>query len=509
MLHSAGASRRPAPRILTVLGLFCGLIQACSGGAENRIASEEDGGARATGDAFVPQEVDDSGAPVTPGSDATKPGIPGPPSSPGPKDAGVAADGAVVGGPSLPCAVSTVLTTYCTNCHAATPLFGAPMSLETLADLQAPARGEPGRFVYDQVLDRIADVQRPMPPQPNPGVAEADAAVLRDWVAAGAPAGESCDAPPPASDAGMPGELPPPDPDCDYVIELRAHGLGVRGDDSGFPVPPLTDYYVNFTFQVPWTGEAQGLSFYPIIDDARVVHHWLLYTAPLGAVLDGSILPGIGMHPGEALVAGWAPGGIPSVMPENVGIELPNGPLARFILELHYHNDQGILDAVDRSGVRVCATTKVRPQKAAVHLLGTEIIAMAGAGEFHFTGICTPYVNIQGLLNRDPVHIISSAPHLHRRGTHITTKIHRGGGGIDVLLDTPFDFDNQVIYQTPNIINPGDWLETTCTYVNPGGIAGFGIRTEDEMCQNYLTAWPVGALDTGGSIIFEQHACML
>jgi hypothetical protein len=29
------------------------------------------------------------------------------------------------------------------------------------------------------------------------------------------------------------------------------------------------------------------------------------------------------------------------------------------------------------------------------------------------------------------------------------------------------------------------------------------------MCQNYLTTWPAGLLDTGGSLILEAHACML
>ena len=413
------------------------------------------------------------------------------------------------GDSGLPCDVSTVLATHCAGCHGETLRYGAPMPLLTLEDLHAPGISEPAVPMYDLVLERMEDVQAPMPPRPNPAATEAEIAAMEAWIDAGAAAGKVCDEDPFPLDEPGDNELPPPSPECDHVFELRAHGLPFRGDDTPYPVPPLTDLYVNFTFQVPWIGEAQGISFHPIIDDDRVLHHWLLYTAPLGAVLDGAIVPGIGAHPGESLVAGWAPGGDPTVMPDNVGLEMPVGPLARFVLEIHYHNDAGHLDAMDRSGVRVCVTTTKREKTAAVHLLGTEVIAMAGPGEFSFKGFCHPWLNLTGLLDRSPVHIISSSPHLHRRGRRITTTIHRADGGTDTLIDTPFDFDNQISYPTPATIYPGDWLETTCTYENPGGIATFGIRTEDEMCQNYLTAWPVGALDTGGSIILSAHACML
>ncbi len=452
---------------------------------------DKDGGAPAGGGPGAPQDGPD-------GPDAAPPSVLDPDNPSG-----------------LPCAVSTVLTARCTSCHAESPRFAAPMPLVTLDDLRAPSRDDPTRPVHDLVIDRMLDEWRPMPPPPQPPADEAEIAVLRAWVDAGAPAGEACqgdDVPPPPMDVGVDidAPLPPPHEDCDYVFELRAHGVGVPDDETPYSVPPLTDLYVNFTFSVPWTGSVHGLSFHPIVDDERVLHHMLLYSHPVGGnLLNGTIVPGIGAHPGESLVAGWAPGGTPSIMPEGVGMELPPGPTGRFVLEVHYHNDAGYLDALDRSGFRVCATSKKREQTAAVHLLGTELLAMAGPGEFQFTGVCHPWLNLSGIFNREPVTIVSSSPHLHQRGRRLTTKIHRVDGTTDILIDVPFDWDNQIIHPTPATIYPGDWLETTCYYENEGGIATFGIRTEDEMCQNYILAYPVGALDTGGSLILEAHACML
>ncbi len=507
-VHAVAVRRVVAALLSASLGAgFLGCEEEAAGGAPTE--QPDVGASTAPTRDLGPGPGAQTGGDPRPALDAAAPG-------PAPVDTPDAAPPFDPANPSgLPCAVTTVLTARCTSCHAESPRFGAPMPLVTLDDLRAPSRDDPTRPVHDLVIERMLDERRTMPPPPQPPADEAEIAVLRAWVDAGAPAGEACqgdDVPPPPMDVGVDidAPLPPPHEDCDYVFELRAHGVGVPDDETPYSVPPLTDLYVNFTFSVPWTGSVHGLSFHPIVDDERVLHHMLLYSHPVGGnLLNGTIVPGIGAHPGESLVAGWAPGGTPSIMPEGVGMELPPGPTGRFVLEVHYHNDAGYLDALDRSGFRVCATSKKREQTAAVHLLGTELLAMAGPGEFQFTGVCHPWLNLSGIFNREPVTIVSSSPHLHQRGRRLTTKIHRVDGTTDILIDVPFDWDNQIIHPTPATIYPGDWLETTCYYENDGGIATFGVRTEDEMCQNYILAYPVGALDTGGSLILEAHACML
>jgi hypothetical protein len=60
-----------------------------------------------------------------------------------------------------------------------------------------------------------------------------------------------------------------------------------------------------------------------------------------------------------------------------------------------------------------------------------------------------------------------------------------------------FRFENQVDYaKTPAVvINNGDTLTTTCTFQNTGTEPiRFGPRTEDEMCYNFVLAYPVGSL---------------
>ncbi len=387
----------------------------------------------------------------------------------------------------LPCEVDEVLAAHCRHCHDTMPTFGAPMPLVTLDDLKAHGV---------RSMERALDPRRPMPPPPNPPMSTQDKDTLTSWVQAGMPAGQTCDTPPPVRD---PSTLVPEagQEDCEFPLDLRAYGA--TDPSKGFEVPPETDLYVCFTFRVPWQERVHGLSFRPIVDDARVLHHWLLYSGGEQNNV-GRVRGCNGQHSGAALVAGWAPGGNDAVLPPDVGMEMPPGG-GLFTLEIHYHNEAGYADAVDRSGVRICATSDLRPNTAAVHWLGTELIFGFAPGLQDAKGTCTPQTNV-------PLNVISSSPHMHRRGAHMRSIVHRASGGQETLIDKPFDFDNQLIYDTPMIIRPGDTIETTCTFDNPGGFFRFGERTEDEMCYNFVTVWPVGGMESGGSLVGALHSCL-
>ena len=69
-------------------------------------------------------------------------------------------------------------------------------------------------------------------------------------------------------------------------------------------------------------------------------------------------------------------------------------------------------------------------------------------------------------------------------------------GGQETLLDKPFSFDSQVTYDVSAVVNPGDSLFTTCSDDNTtAGAIGFGPSTTQEMCYDFLYAYPAHALD--------------
>jgi hypothetical protein len=98
---------------------------------------------------------------------------------------------------------------------------------------------------------------------------------------------------------------------------------------------------------------------------------------------------------------------------------------------------------------------------------------------------------------------------MHRIGKHMKTIVNRAGGGTEMLLDQDFNFNTQIAYDVQTVLNPGDTLTTTCTYQNDTAAAvGYGTLTSDEMCFNFVTAWPANLLQHGTAMNGSTNPCM-
>lgn len=443
---------------------------------------------------------------------------------------------------ALPCDVAQVLADNCWNCHGSLPRFTAPMSLVTTDDFVAvsPLSGQP----YSAAVQaRIHHPSAPMPPAPAAPLDAATAAVLDNWVAAGMPAGTCTEgggqvlggsggqfggqAALPGNagtgalagggglqtgtgavsgggggqadgsggnlgtggsggNLGTGGVMPPaPAQEC---YRFTAH----NGDKTTpYAVPTTPDYYSEFYFTRPWSAaQVHGLSAKSIIDNDRAIHHWILYSTN-GTVVDGSQGEGLGAHPDGQFIAGWAPGAQDTIMPAGVGLQVPGQGL---VLEVHY-NAPGP-GQTDASGVELCVTPELLPNTAATHPLGAELFNTQGAGDV--TGACRPK-------GPYPITIISSSPHMHKQGVHMKTIVTRANGSVETLIDKPFNFDGQLAYDTPMVINAGDTLTTTCSYAS--GVR-FGTGTSAEMCYNFVLAYPAGALSNGSFLSTNGNSCI-
>ena len=109
---------------------------------------------------------------------------------------------------------------------------------------------------------------------------------------------------------------------------------------------------------------------------------------------------------------------------------------------------------------------------------------------------CT--VNLTGV---DHVTFLSVSPHMHKLGVHAKLELTRDGQNT-ALHDAPFDFEDQRIHELPEIeIRDGDVLTTTCSYENDTGrTVSFGQDSDDEMCFNFVTYYPMGAFQCGFSL---------
>ena len=394
------------------------------------------------------------------------------------------------------CDVQGVLNTHCSKCHGAVPQYGAPMSLLTYADLQAPSKTDATKKVFQRVSERIHDLQRPMPPaSAQPALSADGRAKLDAWIAAGAAQGgaEGC-APITTAAAGggalpLAGSAAPPIAtpidkgavDADgWPADCAEHYKFLSSAAGGgkYAVPAGQPPYVNHSIPAPWgAGEKQALRFKPVIDNAKVIHHFILYAA------DGSF------------VNGWAPGDEGITLPTGVGLIMPAG---NYRLEVHYNNTTGSMQ-MDQSGVEMCVAKAPRPNAAAVHWLGSLGIAVPAHGMQTLNATCKPSIS------KGPVHLISVSPHMHRTGMHAKMVLNRMGGTPMVLHDAAFSFDDQQKYSLPEDgsavdvqVKAGDTITTTCTYSNDtNSLITFGTNTENEMCFFFTIAWPIGQLVNG------------
>ena len=403
-----------------------------------------------------------------------------------------------IGGPvgtdaysDLPCNVGSILKANCSMCHGQTPAFGAPMSLIHASDFSKKGFKDSTQTIAQAVVARISDNQTPMPQPPNPRLSATDNATLTAWAQAGAKAGACTSVTggggTRGGETGNPNVVDPPDPKGDGIT---CYDIKAR-DSSGnkFSVPTTPDLYHCFHYAPPWGSQKVHLiSWKPLIDNKQVIHHWLLYNEST-AVTDKTDVDCVGAHPSAQLTAGWAPGGQGHILPDDVGQDVSG---AGFTLETHYNNTTGAASP-DGSGIHMCVTTNLRQNEAGVHWLGTEVILLPVGGDA--VGTCIPK-------GPAPIHILQSIPHMHLQGSHMKTIINRADGTKDTLIDQPFDFNTQIGYSTPALVNTGDTLTTTCTYKGP---ATYGEGTKSEMCYNFVLAYPNGALSSGSFL--RKNGC--
>jgi hypothetical protein len=292
------------------------------------------------------------------------------------------------------------------------------------------------------------------------------------------------------------GTRPPTDwpTDCEQRYTLRAHGLSAPGDTTKFNVSRAPDrqFYQCFLFKAPWGADTvQSVRFRPIVDDARVVEHWILYGLDSAAGPDGQV--GASACWTGNYLQGWAPGATETPLPADVGLQMPQGASAYLALEVHYNNTANYPDALDASGVELCVTKKLRPHTAAVQWLGSTNISLPPGAPSTVTGTCDPAMT-------QPVNIIAVHPHLQRVGVHARLVLNRAGGARETLHDAPFRFVDQKTYPVQAVVRDGDTLTTTCVYDNrTGGTVTFGANAENEACYNFVTAYPVGGLGALGT----------
>jgi hypothetical protein len=345
-----------------------------------------------------------------------------------------------------------------------------------------------GAHMYDRMLARMTAPNNTMPP--TGPVSNADQELIRRWVDTGAPEGPSVTPPTPPMECGT----EPSGPGTPWLT-LSAHESGGTG---AYSVPQAADenVYTCFGFTVSNASKVHITRFHPIIDNAAVLHHIVLYRDQGfddQSVPDGPF--GCGDNDGSMQVDwgflyGWAPGTSGMVFPDDVGMPLEAN--SRLVLQMHYHPTPG-LPPLDQSGVQIFASDTLRPNEAGMVAVGPTGFEVSAQNPSTAED-CTFPLSFQGLTaHLPPTRIFASFPHMHGHGLSIQAEHVRSGQVLQTFGQADhWSFDAQPnIPEDVNLLD-GDTIRVTCTYTGFEGARtiSFGERTEDEMCFEFLYTTP-------------------
>ncbi|HVE82957.1 MAG TPA: hypothetical protein VND93_08930, partial [Myxococcales bacterium] len=371
-----------------------------------------------------------------------------------------------------------ILQARCASCHR--PGEVAPFSLLTYEDAAKRARQ----------IARVTE-SRFMPPwKPAPGWTElrderrltgAEIAVLRAWADAGAPRGDPAKAPPPPAFA--------------EGWQLGKPDLVVRMPEP-FPVPASgDDVYRAFVIplQFPEDRDVIGVEFRP--GNRRVDHHALLYLDTSGearkkdAAEPGpgyTSFAGPGVRPAGSL-GGWAPGGVPHFLPEDVGARVPRG--ADLIIQIHYHPSGK--PETDQSEVGLFFSRSPRQKRLlAFPMLSPQLRIPAGDAHYQTSATFVTPVDLE---------LLGAAPHMHFIGKAMKVWATLPDGSERKLIsieDWDFNWQGLYYFKQPVRLPRGTALHLEATYDNsadnpsnpsdPPREVTWGEQTTDEMALAFL-----------------------
>lgn len=353
--------------------------------------------------------------------------------------------------------VSRILNQHCVECHRTGEI--GPFSLTDYEEITG----------WGQTILDTVDSGRMPPWNANPKVghfqnarvmAEADKQILRDWVKAGMPYGETSDLPQPRQYASgwQLGREP------DLVLKMR---------DRPFRVPANGTVEYQYFVVDPGFEEDRWVSASQVIPGSRAtVHHCIVFVRPP----DGADVRGVGY------LTGYVPGQRSFTLPPGYARRVPAG--SKFVFQMHYTPN-----GVEQPDLTQLGMTFI-PESEVTH----DVFTLLGIDqEFEIPPHASDFP-VHGHVGWFPkrAELLAIIPHMHVRGKSFQAAI-RQGDRTSQLLDVPrYDFNWQHVYELsrPLKLASVDRLEFTARFDNskanpanpdPSQTITWGDQTWEEM----------------------------
>lgn len=376
--------------------------------------------------------------------------------------------------------IAPILLQNCTTCHRSGEV--APFALESYQDAKKRA------IQLAQVTQ-----SRYMPPWHADShgefvderkLTDEQIGEIKQWADEGAAQGDPAAMPPlPSFPQGW--SLGKPD----MILEpSKAYTMAAEGRDvyRCFVLPTnLTD-----------TRYVAAMEVHP--GNSKIVHHVIAYLETQGgarkleaANTDGqpgySSYGGIGA-PASGALGGWAPGNMPRLLPDGVGIRLPKG--ADVVLQVHYH----------ASGKKESDQTQIgiyfakKPVDKRLRIMPVFAGLNIPAGDAHYTTRGTWPLPIT-----DDISVLEVMPHMHLLGKDMTVTATLPDQKQETMIKVPnwdFNWQTTYMYKQPLKLPANSKISLVAHYDNSSGNPlnpnnppkpmHWGEQTTDEMCLAFV-----------------------
>jgi hypothetical protein len=379
--------------------------------------------------------------------------------------------------------VLPILQDHCQQCHR--PGQIAPMPLITYTDAKAKAKSIAQMVRNKKMPPWFADPKSGHFAN-DPSLTAEQIQTIIDWAEAGAPSGNSRDAPPPRQwSEGW--NIPRPD----RVIQMpKAVPIPARGD-------------VEYTYEIVPTGftEDRWVRMSEIRPTGRqYVHHAVVYirptdstwlrTAPRNTPFTASSLGDSHLQhdahwTDSDMLLVYAPGSSPDQWPADMAKFVPAG--SDLVFQMHYTTNGRA--GRDQTSVGL-VFTKQPPAKRVLtlQLTNDHFIIPPEVDDFR--------VEAWGTLPNDAT-LLSFFPHMHLRGKRFEYNLIGEPGNIETLLRVNYDFYWQLSYRLaePRPLKAGTKIQAVAWYDNsrknphnpdPSAAVHWGDQTYEEMMVGFF-----------------------
>jgi peroxiredoxin len=363
--------------------------------------------------------------------------------------------------------IARIMNDNCVFCHREGQI--APFTLTSYDDVAG----------WASMIEEVVDQQR-MPPwhaneqyghfKNDARMGDEDKALIKQWVANGAPEGNPKDLPEPPKFAEG------------WMIPEPEQVLYMRDEPFEVPATGVVDYQM-FVVDPGWKEDKWITAIEPRPGNPSVVHHILMFVIPP----DGNMNGGLGS--GNDFLGAYAPGLRPEPLESGLARYVPAG--SKLIFQMHYTPNGSAQKDRSYCGFVFTDPKTVKKEVRVTSAVNAVFEIPPGNSDFP---VAARYIFTEDSL------LLTLMPHMHLRGKAFRYEVTYPDGKKEVILDVPrYDFGWQTNYRLaePKFMPQGTRMDCYARFDNsednlnnpdPKAAVRFGDQTFEEMMIGFFEA---------------------